>query len=793
MYEAFYGLRERPFSLTPDPKYLYLSEMHKEAFAHLLYGIKNRSGFVMLTGEIGTGKTTICRNLLNQIEEDTEVAFIFNPPLNTKELMEKINREFGIASQARHTTGLVDELNAYLLEAARQGKSCVLVIDESQNLTPQVLEQIRMLSNLETEKEKLLQIILIGQPELAEMLQLHELRQLNQRITARYHLKALSQQETLQYIAYRLHVAGAKRRVNFDKAAVTAVYRHSRGTPRVINSLCDRALLIGYTRELHTITRQVIRQAAHEIKGERISAGKPRSIGWRQWLPSPAIVMAILALIGLATFFGPPLDRLTAELRQFNALLGGGAAPENAAWPAPAPPAAIPEAHADETTNETAAAENPPANAPGPVARAILERIAPNPLDGAAALPNFTEELAAVSAEAARHAAASGILKAWGIDANGGPAADGVRDIRAYLDAHGLAQEVVRAGSAELLAINLPAFVRLESGGRATWAGLVGSQDDALRLTTPLFGETLVSLEEFDALFQREAIVPWRDPNPDAAVLRPNMRGDAVAELKDNLYRAGRLPKPSDNRYSRETEAAVRALQDETGLHVDGLAGRQVRMVLSSWLAEEDAAPALARRPQPLPDDSAALGIAGALEEAPAQAAPSPAALPENPPPPAVAEAPAAPAPEPRPAAPPAPEPEPIAPPEQTAPIVAVELAPPEQAAPASTESNVPAETQVAAETSALGGEVSEAPQRRRFWLGPTRSAAAAAQSADPQSATEEAGDTAAYSGEEGPADTGQSRQTLPMDSLGSGADRGRRVTEPAYIGAPLVPRHREE
>jgi len=267
MYEAFYGLREKPFNLTPDPKYLYLSDKHKEAFAHLLFGIKNRSGFVMVTGEIGTGKTTICRNLLNQLDKETDLAFVFNPSLNPIELLKKVCAEFRIETEARNILDLTEALNAYLLEAAAKGRSCVLVIDEAQNLTPAVLEQIRLLSNLETETEKLLQIILIGQPELLEKLAMSELRQLNQRITARYHLKPLSQQETLQYIAYRLHVAGGRKKVYFAPSAIRAVYKASGGTPRVINAICDRALLIGYTKSAHA---PPMKSAASRLRGSAV-------------------------------------------------------------------------------------------------------------------------------------------------------------------------------------------------------------------------------------------------------------------------------------------------------------------------------------------------------------------------------------------------------------------------------------------------------------------------------------------------------------------------------------------
>jgi len=259
MYEAFYGLNEKPFNLTPDPRFLYLSAKHKEAFAHLLYGIRNRCGFVMVSGEIGTGKTTICRSLLKQLDPDTEVAFIFNPKLSPVELLQTINSDFGIASKAETVRGLIDELNAHLLDRAAAGKNCVLIIDDAQILGTETLEQIRLLSNLETETEKLLQIVLIGQPELAKKLELTELRQLNQRITARYHLGTLGGDETLHYIAFRLRVAGGRKKVKFNRAAVRTVHRISGGTPRVINALCDRALLIGYTRETRHITPAIVR------------------------------------------------------------------------------------------------------------------------------------------------------------------------------------------------------------------------------------------------------------------------------------------------------------------------------------------------------------------------------------------------------------------------------------------------------------------------------------------------------------------------------------------------------
>ena len=268
MYQEYYGLTEKPFNLTPDPRFLYLSKKHKEAFAHLMYGIQHRSGFVMVSGEIGTGKTTICRSLLKQLDPSIEVALVFNPYLSPEELLKHINQDFGIESDSTSVLEHIAELNEYLLKSATEGKTCVLIIDEAQNLSAEILEQIRLLSNLETEKEKLIQIMLIGQPELAEKLELHELRQLNQRITARYHLEALTEEETLHYIAFRLRVAGGRKMVRFTRKAIREVYKISQGTPRVINAICDRALLIAFTMETRELTPKIIKAAAQEIQGE---------------------------------------------------------------------------------------------------------------------------------------------------------------------------------------------------------------------------------------------------------------------------------------------------------------------------------------------------------------------------------------------------------------------------------------------------------------------------------------------------------------------------------------------
>ena len=249
MYQHYFGLAEAPFSIAPDPRYLYLSQRHQEALAHLLYGVGGDGGFVLLTGEVGAGKTTVCRCLLQQIPESCDVAYIFNPKLTVEELLSTICVEFGIACPSGNASVkvFVDCINAYLLDAHARGRHTVLIIDEAQNLSAEVLEQMRLLTNLETNERKLLQIILLGQPELALMLDRPELRQLSQRIVARYHLGPLTKPEVAAYVRHRLEISGARRQL-FPAALMGRLYRLSGGVPRVINVLCDRALLGTYVQ-----------------------------------------------------------------------------------------------------------------------------------------------------------------------------------------------------------------------------------------------------------------------------------------------------------------------------------------------------------------------------------------------------------------------------------------------------------------------------------------------------------------------------------------------------------------
>lgn len=269
MYEEFYGLTEKPFSLTPDPRFFFLSENHRGAFEHLLYGIKEKEGFILITGEVGAGKTTLCRALLNKLESQaTDSALILNPMFSGQELLQCIVGDFGIPCSGNSKKELLDELNRFLLNQQAANRNSVLIIDEAQNLPLPVLEELRILSNLETEKEKLLQIILMGQIELKEKLSLPRLRQLNQRISIRYHLRPLATGEVPRYIHHRLMVAGSAGDIHFSAGALREIYHYSQGIPRLINLACDRALLAGYAEQTREIERQTVTKGLKSLEGE---------------------------------------------------------------------------------------------------------------------------------------------------------------------------------------------------------------------------------------------------------------------------------------------------------------------------------------------------------------------------------------------------------------------------------------------------------------------------------------------------------------------------------------------
>lgn len=320
MYKSHFGLNENPFSISPDPRYLYMSQRHREALAHLLYGTQQAGGFIQLTGEVGTGKTTLTRALLQQIPDNVDIALLLNPKQSAIEFLQSICDELRIdyRGQLSSIKTFVDALNDYLLEAHQKGRHTVLLIDEAQNLTVDVLEQIRLLTNLETTQKKLLQIILVGQPELRVLLARKDLRQLAQRITARYHLLPLTEAESREFIMHRLNVAG-QNKLFFNNSAIRCIHSLSKGIPRLINIICDRALLGAYSQGKHYIDAKIIKRASEEVNGK----ADVQEISSNNWFkPAIAASLAMLTVTSLFFVWSDPVDSIMNLSNRQQALPG---------------------------------------------------------------------------------------------------------------------------------------------------------------------------------------------------------------------------------------------------------------------------------------------------------------------------------------------------------------------------------------------------------------------------------------------------------------------------------------
>jgi general secretion pathway protein A len=269
MYLEFFNLKEMPFNITPDPRFLYFAPHYREAFDHLIYGIHHRKGFIELTGEVGSGKTTLCRAVLMELGDEVDTALILNPSLTETQLLRAMVTDFDIELKGRDRLSYIETLNEFLLDRNRAGRNVALFIDEAQDLSPEVMEQVRLLSNLETDQQKLIQIVLCGQPELKHRLARADLRQLRQRITVRYHLPPLTLKDTERYIGHRLWIAGCDGGVEFSPNSVREIHRYSKGCPRVINAVCDNALLAGYVRRTHSIDSRCVRRAIEQLEGPK--------------------------------------------------------------------------------------------------------------------------------------------------------------------------------------------------------------------------------------------------------------------------------------------------------------------------------------------------------------------------------------------------------------------------------------------------------------------------------------------------------------------------------------------
>ena len=546
MYTSFFGLQEKPFAITPDPRYLYLSERHAEALAHLLYGINEAGGFVQLTGEVGTGKTTVIRSLLEQLPGHAEVALILNPRVTPAEFLLTICEELHIQvpeSGRGSTKTLMDMLGRYLLETHARGRRVVLIVDEAQNLSAQTLEQVRLLTNLETATTKLLQIILIGQPELRVLLDTPDLRQLAQRITGRYHLCPLAREESAGYVKHRMRVAGATAEA-FTPAALREVHRLSSGIPRVINVICDRSLLGAFTREDHRVGASFIRQAASEVYGRPIPAP------WLKWATAGAIA-ASLALLGFGAW--SYLDHRSATLPVAGTTTSTIAA---------------------DTGKSRAEAQPAPVAAPAPAPATIAA-------DSVAQAAALDQLLVQHGNDTTTEAALGKLFAMWGVsyDVAHGRGCDQAAK-------QGMECLFQRGSWAMLRTLNRPAILTLtDDVGRTHQVVLAKLTDEAA--TLDLGGQAReISIAGISRYWFGDFLLLWRPPLAVAKSLAPGMRGEDVRWLRQSLRSAQGLPPGPANGdvYDEDLTRLVQDFQRQHRLNVDGVAGVQTQIVLDTTL-----------------------------------------------------------------------------------------------------------------------------------------------------------------------------------------------------------------
>ncbi len=554
MYLKYFGLSVKPFSITPDPRFLYLSAKHREGLAHLLYGTDESSSFVVLTGEVGTGKTTLCRRLLAQVPKGVEFALILNSLQTPLELLASICDEFGVQYDKNNSSRkhLIDQLNQHLLAVHATGKRSVLVIDEAQNLSPETLEQVRLLTNLETGSSKLLKIILLGQPELKIMLARPELRQLAQRVTARHHLESLSPEEVSDYVRHRLKVAGASRSL-FTPGAIRKLHQISKGIPRIINLVADRALTGAYGLQKEIVDKNLLSRAATEVSG----LPDQGRTGWLRW----ALATLVLVMITAMAYWWVNQRLILPGSQDSLAAAESGDLPESSIEPSSPAMDVLPE--------------------PPELSESLAEE--PGDIDQEVVIPEpETVDLGALlSTEEASHSAFPKMFELWKFDyasQQGDSACERARKV-------GLRCFYTKGTLKDLKYHNLAAVLELMAeGGQRRQAIVTAIDDDHLSMIVG--DETYtVSVADLDTYWTGNFLLFWRTSPSGSMVIKPGERSDDVLWLKQQLDHtevSGGTEKNHSRHYDEKLRRRVMKFQLDNGLYPDGIAGEKTLIKLTA-------------------------------------------------------------------------------------------------------------------------------------------------------------------------------------------------------------------